>query len=981
MEWDELIRIWIIVCPLVFLGGLIDAVAGGGGLITLPAYLLAGLPPHLASGTNKCGNFFGTLIATGRFLKRGDVHLPSALAGGAGALVGAWLGARLNMIMPEQALYYLMLAVVPVMAVFLLFKRDFGTEDRSGELGVGKLVPLSLAIGLVIGCYDGFFGPGAGTFLTLAFTGLCRFDLLTAAGNTKVANATSNLASLVTFALGGKVLWAVGIPAALFGIAGGYVGAGLALKGGAKVIRPMFFVVLTLLVVRLRTQKLLGRTVLILLAFSLLTVGGSYLFVRGEMVSRYREQGMEGTMSMLQRTSTSLDRTIQALELQIQTFWKDDDVSSLLVAPEKPDFSRTSGAAAQIQGLREGNELIERCWLYLYQSGQILTDRQLLLEAGDPERPGQLERWSAAAESGTPSLWCEDGKIYLLVAFPQPKKLGLLIVQLSARDLFEQFQEGWSGLSGDPVYVYDGAGEPVFPNRMTYPEREELMVTGESPREGVYALSGQRDTVVCVARSQTAGWYCLTYWNSGDWLPSPQEILTAFLPAAAVLLLLILILSLVILQVIYRPIQRIVESMLTGQETEAGQDEAGLISAALARGQRENQRLTGLLSDVRPALAQRFFQSLLEGGQTEPEEVSRMLAALESPFPLEGTYLVLAVEAVPERSASAVEGEIYTRSLWRSLKRFWEGRCLAQIQPAPGGGLSAVLCASPPVPGGFAIPLEDCRQALERETRDFPFSAAVGASQARGSLLELSAAWQEARQDLNYRKYCCGEAGQPGPGPVGAGVYDAQVREMLQKALSGELEGARAQLADLRQAVGRAQSPVQMRSMLRGCVLTQVLKVQRELGERYSAACAADSPDFWQEQERLLAELDEWGHNSQRGYMDRARDYIAAHFSDSGLSLNEVSGHVGLSVSYLSSLFSKYQPPGFSHYLRQYRVEQARLLLESTDASVTEIGYQTGFNSSNSFIRTFKSLVGETPGRYRERCQGGKYENGKDDDT
>ena len=735
------------------------------------------------------------------------------------------------------------------------------------------------------------------------------------------------------------------------------------------------------LVGRLRTQKLLGRTVLILLAFSLLTVGGSYLFVRGEMVSRYREQGMEGTMSMLQRTSTSLDRTIQALELQIQTFWKDDDVSSLLVAPEKPDFSRTSGAAAQIQGLREGNELIERCWLYLYQSGQILTDRQLLLEAGDPERPGQLERWSAAAESGTPSLWCEDGKIYLLVAFPQPKKLGLLIVQLSARDLFEQFQEGWSGLSGDPVYVYDGAGEPVFPNRMTYPEREELMVTGESPREGVYALSGQRDTVVCVARSQTAGWYCLTYWNSGDWLPSPQEILTAFLPAAAVLLLLILILSLVILQVIYRPIQRIVESMLTGQETEAGQDEAGLISAALARGQRENQRLTGLLSDVRPALAQRFFQSLLEGGQTEPEEVSRMLAALESPFPLEGTYLVLAVEAVPERSASAVEGEIYTRSLWRSLKRFWEGRCLAQIQPAPGGGLSAVLCASPPVPGGFAIPLEDCRQALERETRDFPFSAAVGASQARGSLLELSAAWQEARQDLNYRKYCCGEAGQPGPGPVGAGVYDAQVREMLQKALSGELEGARAQLADLRQAVGRAQSPVQMRSMLRGCVLTQVLKVQRELGERYSAACAADSPDFWQEQERLLAELDEWGHNSQRGYMDRARDYIAAHFSDSGLSLNEVSGHVGLSVSYLSSLFSKYQPPGFSHYLRQYRVEQARLLLESTDASVTEIGYQTGFNSSNSFIRTFKSLVGETPGRYRERCQGGKDENGKDDDT
>ena len=106
MGLEELAHIWIIVCPLVFLGGLIDAVAGGGGLITLPAYLLAGLPAHMASGTNKCGNAFGTFLSTGRFLKRGDVHIASAAAGAVGALVGAWVGAQLNLIMPEQMLYY-----------------------------------------------------------------------------------------------------------------------------------------------------------------------------------------------------------------------------------------------------------------------------------------------------------------------------------------------------------------------------------------------------------------------------------------------------------------------------------------------------------------------------------------------------------------------------------------------------------------------------------------------------------------------------------------------------------------------------------------------------------------------------------------------------------------------------------------------------------------------------------------------------------
>jgi len=247
----ETLHILLIVCPLVFLGTLVDAVAGGGGLITLPAYLLAGLPPHLASGTNKCGSAFGALLAMSRFVKRGQVHLPSAAAAGIGSLAGAWAGARLNMVVPERVLYYLMLIIVPFMAVFILLRRDLGEEDRSDEVGKRKLLALSGAVGLAVGCYDGFFGPGTGTFLMLAFTGLCKFDLLTASGNTKVANSASNVASLVTFAAAGNVMWRVGLPAALCGIAGSYVGSGLALKNGAKLIRPMFVVVLALLIGRL----------------------------------------------------------------------------------------------------------------------------------------------------------------------------------------------------------------------------------------------------------------------------------------------------------------------------------------------------------------------------------------------------------------------------------------------------------------------------------------------------------------------------------------------------------------------------------------------------------------------------------------------------------------------------------------------------------------------------------------------------------
>ena len=98
-----------------------------------------------------------------------------------------------------------MLVVVPAMAIFLLFKRNFGTEDHSGELGAAKLLVLSALIGMGVGMYDGFFGPGTGTFLMLAYSGICKFDLLKASGNTKAANSASNLASMITFALAGKV--------------------------------------------------------------------------------------------------------------------------------------------------------------------------------------------------------------------------------------------------------------------------------------------------------------------------------------------------------------------------------------------------------------------------------------------------------------------------------------------------------------------------------------------------------------------------------------------------------------------------------------------------------------------------------------------------------------------------------------------------------------------------------------------------------
>lgn len=251
------ITVWtyVIVCPLVFLAGLVDAVAGGGGLISLPAYLIAGLPTHLAAGTNKFANGIGTAVAMSRFMKQGKILLLPAVLAAAGALGGSWAGAKLALMLSDQALKIALLIIIPLVGIFLAFHR---TADKpKGEMRRGWALYLgSMAIGFAIGCYDGFSGPGTGTFLILAFLGLLRMDLLTACGNTKVVNLASNAGAFVTFLVSGQVLFAVAVPAAAASIMGSLIGAKLALTKGARVIRPMFFVVLVLLLVKVALDLL-----------------------------------------------------------------------------------------------------------------------------------------------------------------------------------------------------------------------------------------------------------------------------------------------------------------------------------------------------------------------------------------------------------------------------------------------------------------------------------------------------------------------------------------------------------------------------------------------------------------------------------------------------------------------------------------------------------------------------------------------------
>lgn len=244
---------YLIVLPMVFLASTVDAIAGGGGLISLPAYSLAGLNYDFASGNNKFSSTFGTLMATIRYYRSGKLLVIPALIAAVAALPGSWLGTRAAMALGNRVMQIFMLFAIPIVGGLVLFNRKTQEESRPVTK---RQYPICVLIGLAIGFYDGFFGPGTGTFLIVLFTHLLGMDMVTASATAKPVNLFSNIASLATRIAAGNVLFALAFPAMACSVMGGWLGAKLALTKGAKLIRFVMMGVLALLTARLAMEWL-----------------------------------------------------------------------------------------------------------------------------------------------------------------------------------------------------------------------------------------------------------------------------------------------------------------------------------------------------------------------------------------------------------------------------------------------------------------------------------------------------------------------------------------------------------------------------------------------------------------------------------------------------------------------------------------------------------------------------------------------------
>lgn len=244
-----------IICTFGFLAAAVDAIAGGGGLISLPALLIVGVPPHLALGTNKFSASMASLNSSITFVRSGKVHIPLVKWQIPFTLIGAFLGAWAVLGVSSAFLSKAVLILILLVGIYTMLHKTLGMYNKFKGLDSCNIV-IGCLFAFALGFYDGFFGPGTGSFLIFSFIALYGFDFVVASANSKVLNFTSNFAALLIFAWYGKIFLTYGIPMALFMILGSYVGTKLAIRRGAELVRPIFITMSLLVAAKLIYQYL-----------------------------------------------------------------------------------------------------------------------------------------------------------------------------------------------------------------------------------------------------------------------------------------------------------------------------------------------------------------------------------------------------------------------------------------------------------------------------------------------------------------------------------------------------------------------------------------------------------------------------------------------------------------------------------------------------------------------------------------------------
>lgn len=770
---------------------------------------------------------------------------------------------------------------------------------------------------------------------------------------------------------------------------------------------------------RYKYRSIFTKTLAILIGLMFLLIMIFYGFSYKVVSDQITEKFCLSNLNMLGKTCDAIDLTLSYINQSITQVSENENIISTVVAPSEQG-QRDFEVANLLHASAGKNPSVEEILLYVPFSRTVYTSSQKVTPLDRYEGRDTVETFienasgSAAFGSTDTRLFHYGDDVYMVRDFPMTgiNRLGTLFYKLSP-EAFRQLAAGRQALSGR-ILVMDAGGEELFGGPVPGGDggdglarhgkgmvpQEEMRIAGYM--DG-YTANGDMDGytdngegLTFRVTSALTGWGYVLLEDRHLFAPEISDILLLILPLLIMFFFVSLFLSLYITRTIYAPINRLLSSvtrkgMPLPSDGADIRNEYDLLTAAFDHAAVQNSDLNAVIREIAPDIEKKLFRDLLSGHWEPGTDLRAAFTRVGSVFGCEGRYVALAILLTTPESGqlNEVEAGVYFVGARNLLYKLAGTDCALHVQLYEGNLAAAVLefdrrTAAFKVKEFTSGLIRDFCSAVQNAT----FQVQIGRGQVYDSMEDIGFSFQQAREQLMYIRYMdqsTGEnegGGAPNEPRSQLEYYRMRVGQVAKMVEEEDMAGAQA-LADrlLSECTSDTENGQKAREALTDyCNAVEECLIELHvdwpegdtgLDSGYGDRTVEELTGKAQEAGRGLVSLLEGYYKKRRHkFIVAARSYIDEHYSDSSLSLNGVAGYLGVNPSYLSKLFTEALHKHFNDYLNECRVEEAKKLLMTNRLTVKEIGYRTGFNSVQNFIRVFKRYENVTPGQYRDLKRG-----------
>ncbi|MCC8027821.1 MAG: AraC family transcriptional regulator [Clostridium sp.] len=749
------------------------------------------------------------------------------------------------------------------------------------------------------------------------------------------------------------------------------------------------------LVGKYKFKSVFVRILIFLLLYSSLLLTVLYTYNRYIMRKNVEQRLEIRTLAVLEKTREGIDRELHNLSNQMVQLSKDEYIRAVMTAPNIKNSDRNYNIVYQLQSVKLVNDLVSGAFLYLPSDDTFYSSEGVAVKAEQYKGTGQisqlLEFCRNAKEEVGKQQFVSIGKTqYLLLHAPvfYDRVLGVLAFQIDSNYLNSIIEGKGETGKGNTIWTFDREGYPVFPSQIGYPEEltpetvTHMPSSSELPpgmRGGYYKLISEQN-----------GWQYILRTDADLFQMEASAIDGGLLLIVLALGVFCILFSVYLSRSVYLPIHKLIgiaDQEVNGEGETVPQNELELLEKSVSYTVMRNQEMKHFLQNIKPAMISDTFRNLLLGHEIDAEKLDATFAALGTEFSTRLNYTLVIISLTSEdRAFSLLECNILLHRLEQEFTAYAQGRYICSFVHMLENSHMAVVMGFPKTVSAKQILgwKDEQERRIQDICSDYPVRLLTGSSRYLMGITELYRNFSLICQDLKYKIYLQDRSAEKNSAPLMEPDRQLIINtfsSLKEKIDNGEEEEARALVAEVAgQLLDHKNTPEELKAfavhwweaVMKELIPLDVFNRDELYNQRTQLFDSLDNRELFQTQlerfnNHVIDGIKSNSRKLKRRYVERARQYIEEHYSESDLSLSAISEFLGISQSYMSTQFKKETGTNFIEYLNRYRIERSKLLLQMTEMTIEEVGFKTGFSSAKNFIRVFKKYEGISPGTYREQ--------------